>query len=444
VTAIIAILNKSAVAVSADSAVTIGTESSRKVYNYANKVFNLSIGNPIGIMIYNSADFCGIPWETIIKLYRKHAENKPLPKVLNYRDDFLAFLKSCSMKFFDGSEEDASIKSITRSVIDMLNTQFINVVKRKYSIDDEAQLVQELNKLTDSEQTDLYRQVATMVINQTLTMLRATEYRSEFGEQDIVDVRTKYERIIKTAVTEFLTAYDQNEGDLIDKSVEIILQAVVKNRFFELTSGLVFTGFGEEEIFPSLHSITVGFVINGKIRYSIHRDQSISQKKAGVISPFAQTDIMQTFIEGIDPQLKVSLPFYMKTALDQVKDYVLASIDGSTEAEKNLISTLDTKMQEVLNSLSNNLEAARRKLHINPMINTISTLSKEDLAAMAESLINATYLHRRASFAEESVGGPVDVAVITKGDGFVWIKRKHYFDAALNLNYTSRVLNKAT
>ena len=27
---------------------------------------------------------------------------------------------------------------------------------------------------------------------------------------------------------------------------------------------------------------------------------------------------------------------------------------------------------------------------------------------------------------------PIDVAVISKGDGFIWIKRKHYFNPALN------------
>lgn len=32
----------------------------------------------------------------------------------------------------------------------------------------------------------------------------------------------------------------------------------------------------------------------------------------------------------------------------------------------------------------------------------------------------------------ETVGGPVDVAVISKGDGFIWLKRKHYFDDRLN------------
>jgi hypothetical protein len=32
----------------------------------------------------------------------------------------------------------------------------------------------------------------------------------------------------------------------------------------------------------------------------------------------------------------------------------------------------------------------------------------------------------------ETVGGAIDVAVISKGDGFVWIKRKHYFRPELN------------
>ncbi len=59
-------------------------------------------------------------------------------------------------------------------------------------------------------------------------------------------------------------------------------------------------------------------------------------------------------------------------------------------------------------------------------------LPKDELAAMAESLVNLTSFKRRISMDEETVGGPIDVAVISKGDGFIWIKRKHYFDPKLN------------
>jgi len=74
-------------------------------------------------------------------------------------------------------------------------------------------------------------------------------------------------------------------------------------------------------------------------------------------------------------------------------------------------------------------------------MDAVSSLSKEDLAEMAESLIYLTYLKRRITFAEESVGGPVDVAIISKGDGFIWIKRKHYFKPELNQFFFDNYFN---
>ncbi len=51
---------------------------------------------------------------------------------------------------------------------------------------------------------------------------------------------------------------------------------------------------------------------------------------------------------------------------------------------------------------------------------------------MAESLVTITSLKRKFTLEAETVGGPIDVAVISKGDGFIWIKRKHYFEASSN------------
>jgi len=68
-TAEIGILNTTGVALAADSAVTIG---SSKVFNSADKLFSLSKHHPVGIMIYGNASFMGVPWETIIKIYRRN------------------------------------------------------------------------------------------------------------------------------------------------------------------------------------------------------------------------------------------------------------------------------------------------------------------------------------------------------------------------------------
>lgn len=59
----------------------------------------------------------------------------------------------------------------------------------------------------------------------------------------------------------------------------------------------------------------------------------------------------------------------------------------------------------------------------------------DELADVAESLVSLTSLKRRVSMQLETVGGPVDVAVISRGDGFVWIKRKHYFQPEANQHF---------
>lgn len=69
-TAEIAIMNKTAIALAADSAVTIEQEKGHKIFNTVNKLFALSKYQPVGIMVYGSANFMDVPWESIIKIYR--------------------------------------------------------------------------------------------------------------------------------------------------------------------------------------------------------------------------------------------------------------------------------------------------------------------------------------------------------------------------------------
>lgn len=91
-TAIIGILNKATVAIAADSAATVSNGTKAKVYNHAHKIFNLSKDAPVGISIYNSAEFMGIPWETLIKIYRADTGSVPMSDLLDYGPHFLGFL----------------------------------------------------------------------------------------------------------------------------------------------------------------------------------------------------------------------------------------------------------------------------------------------------------------------------------------------------------------
>jgi len=66
------------------------------------------------------------------------------------------------------------------------------------------------------------------------------------------------------------------------------------------------------------------------------------------------------------------------------------------------------------------------------MLDVVEAMPKSELASLAEALVNLTSLKRKVSLDVETVGGPVDVAVISKGDGLIWIQRKHYFKSELN------------
>jgi len=80
-TAEVAVLNSNGIALAADSAVTIGHEEG-KIYTSADKLFQLSECAPVGIMVYGSASFLGVPWETIIKSYRTELGGRTFSKTL--------------------------------------------------------------------------------------------------------------------------------------------------------------------------------------------------------------------------------------------------------------------------------------------------------------------------------------------------------------------------
>ena len=92
-TAQIGVINKKCVALATDSAVTIGRGNSQKAFNTAEKLFTISSTSPVGIMIYNNAEFIGIPWEIIIKDYKRQKGMQRFDTLKGYVNDFFAFVK---------------------------------------------------------------------------------------------------------------------------------------------------------------------------------------------------------------------------------------------------------------------------------------------------------------------------------------------------------------
>jgi hypothetical protein len=59
------------------------------------------------------------------------------------------------------------------------------------------------------------------------------------------------------------------------------------------------------------------------------------------------------------------------------------------------------------------------------LINAVGGLPRQELVGLAEALVSITiFVLKMSAEKRETIGGLINVALISKGDGFVWVKRK--------------------
>jgi len=71
----------------------------------------------------------------------------------------------------------------------------------------------------------------------------------------------------------------------------------------------------------------------------------------------------------------------------------------------------------------------RQRLSV-PLV--VPAMPIQDAIDLAEFLVETTVKFSQYSPGAPTVGGPIDIAAITKHEGFRWVRRKHYFKAELN------------
>lgn len=113
-------------------------------------------------------------------------------------------------------------------------------------------------------------------------------------------------------------------------------------------------------------------------------------------------------------------------------------------ARQQLVDDMSDANNEAINKFFNWFDEWRNEMSVQPIIRVVSMMPKDELAAMAESLVNLTSFRRKVTEEAETVGGPIDVAVISRGDGLVWIKRKHYFSPELNQQFFANYYREGT
>lgn len=157
-----------------------------------------------------------------------------------------------------------------------------------------------------------------------------------------------------------------------------------------------------------------------------------------MVAPFAQRDVTSTIIWSVEDTLKATFYNNYKTSVVGFRDEIVNQLTSAKAPQKfiDILNALD--VDKYSTDYQTGMNKYIKEHYTDSLIETVAYLSKENLADMAESLVRMTCIKRRITSTEETVGGPVDVAVITKGDGFIWMQRKHYFDPKLNPQFFER------
>jgi hypothetical protein len=69
------------------------------------------------------------------------------------------------------------------------------------------------------------------------------------------------------------------------------------------------------------------------------------------------------------------------------------------------------------------------KLHI-PLV--LAAMPIQDAIELAIFMVETTIKFVRFNLRAETVGGPIEVAAITKHEGFKWVRRKRFYSKELN------------
>ena len=204
------------------------------------------------------------------------------------------------------------------------------------------------------------------------------------------------------------------------------------------SSGVVVAGFGTSQIFPALSCYLVDGISNGTVR-SRERFEAvrIGDTHTALVRAFAQEDMVATFMNGINPNYHLALDGFVGETLRIFADHLSDRFEEllDTTAHSVLMDELDAARHEAVEHFRDELSGLLGQESWQPIMTIVEHLPKEELTEMAEALVNLTSFKRRVTPEAETVGGPVDVAVISKGDGLVWMKRKHYFSPDLNFRY---------
>ena len=180
------VMNKLGVALAADSAVTLTQPGGAKVYQSADKLFLLSTSEPVAAMFYGNSSLLGVPWETIIKRYRRLHGRESYGSVEAHAESFRTFLQR-DRTLFPRHRQVREVGIVARSLYSEIRAELKKELEK---------LIADKGELTERE----IRRTADKVIRQYARTLRSMKMDGGVPRTIAATIRRTYAKEIEDPI----------------------------------------------------------------------------------------------------------------------------------------------------------------------------------------------------------------------------------------------------
>lgn len=424
-TAEIAIMSRTAVVLAADSATTVTSwkdgQQERRYFKGANKLYELCRSGPVGLMIYGSAALQGVPWELPIKAFRESLGRDQYDCLETYPERFFEFVQHNDKLFSEDAKKQALFSLVGAASFRLQ----LMIAESLGEVHVESLAIKPLDEI-ERAFAQVEQTIEEMPLHELLT------------EADIASAAAKTSGDISAAAPTSITFFMQDpaRAGLVPRFTSSLVKLAVKQYLvYADKTGVVIAGYGKEDFFPALEVYDCYGFLGDRLILFRHPPRVMDANAPAVIQPFATTHMIDTFRMGIAPDVFDIVHDATLQALKELGTKVMAECGAKSPLTEERLQEIVRNAQD---EHADTWYGQIRTQHVFPLSNIIHSLPLPDMAGLAKSLIELESLKERVTRPSESVSGPIDVAVISKHDGFVWIDRKHYFRPELNPRFFKR------
>ena len=201
-----------------------------------------------------------------------------------YSDNFIHFIENADLLFPKTTQENYFRKGLVSYYKDI-----------KKNINEGVKLYTQKVKITQPE----IRKIVDSVVNERRKQLENFDKLTNFSAEDVLNLVTKYSTTIEEAKS--IVFVNLPISISANTNLKKIAGLLFSRKIFPKNVwGVVIAGFGDDEMFPHVVSFEIECIINRKAKFKKAEEHKTNESTTACIIPFAQADMVATFMEGVE------------------------------------------------------------------------------------------------------------------------------------------------